>query len=62
MFTLVVAAGSPVVNVSHNEELLVSVDGVQQSPGQAYNAVGNQITFAQAPDANSLIFIVWFGP
>ena len=62
VFTLTVAAGNPVVNVSHNEELMVSVDGVQQSPGQAYNATGNQITFTQAPDANSLIFIVWFGP
>ena len=62
VFPLAVAAGSPVVNVAHNEELLVSVDGVQQSPGQAYNASGNQITFAQPPDANALIFIVWFGP
>ena len=62
VFTLTVAAGTPVVNVAHNEELMVSVDGVQQSPGQAYNVTGNQITFSQAPDANSLIFIVWFGP
>ena len=62
VFTLTVAAGSPVVNVSHNEELMVSVDGVQQSPGQAYNVTGNQITFTQAPSADSLIFIVWFGP
>ena len=62
VFPLAVAAGTPVVNVAHNEELMVSVDGVQQSPGQAYNASSNQITFAQPPDANSLIFIVWFGP
>ena len=62
VFTLTVAAGSPVVNVAHNEELLVVLDGVQQSPGQAYNASGNQITFAQPPDANSVIFIIWFGP
>ena len=62
VFTLTVAAGSPIVNVAHNEELLVSVDGVQQSPGQAYNATGNQITFTQPPGADSLIFIVWFGP
>ena len=62
VFTLTVAAGSPVVNVAHNEELMVSVDGVQQSPGQAYNVTGNQITFTQAPSADSLVFIVWFGP
>jgi hypothetical protein len=42
--------------------LLVSVDGVQQQPGAAYNAAGAQITFAEAPFATALIFIVWFGP
>ncbi len=61
-FALTVAAGSPVVNVVHNEELLVSVDGVQQSPGVSYNASVSTITFTQPPDANAQIFIVWFGP
>ena len=61
-FTLNVAMNGHPVNVAKNEELLVSVDGVQQSPGQAYNASGSTIEFTQAPDANALIFIVWFGP
>ena len=59
---LTVAAGGAAVNVAKNEELLVSVNGVQQSPGAAYNATGSTITFAQAPEADALIFIVWFGP
>ena len=37
--------------MSKNEELLVSVDGVQQSPGLSYNASGAQITFSQAPQS-----------
>jgi hypothetical protein len=57
----VASSGNP-VNVVKNEELLVSVDGVQQSPGLSYNASGASITFSQAPDASALIFIVWFGP
>ena len=59
---LTVAANGNPLNVARNEELLVSVDGVQQQPGVSYNASAAQIVFAQAPDANALIFIVWFGP
>ena len=59
---LTVAATSAPVNVAHNEELLVSVNGVQQQPGASYNALGAQITFAQAPEADANIFIIWFGP
>jgi hypothetical protein len=63
LFTgLTVASNGHAVNVAKNEELLVSVDGVQQQPGAAYNAAGAQITFAEAPFATALIFIVWFGP
>ena len=49
-------------NVAKNEELLVVVDGVQQSPGAAYNASAGAITFVEAPRADAMIFIVWFGP
>ena len=62
LFALKVAHNGVAANVAKNEELLVSVDGIQQSPGAAYNASGNQITFAEAPLASALIFIVWFGP
>ena len=62
IFALKVAHNGVAANVAKNEELLVSVDGIQQSPGAAYNASGNQITFAEAPLATALIFIVWFGP
>ena len=59
---LTVAANGNAVNVAKNEELLVSVNGVQQSPGAAYNASGATITFAEAPEAAALVFIIWFGP
>lgn len=59
---LTVASNGHAVNVAKNEELLVSVDGVQQQPGAAYNASAAQITFVEAPAANANIFIVWFGP
>jgi hypothetical protein len=59
---LTVASNGHPANVSKNEELLVSVDGVGQAPGMSYNAGGAQITFSEAPPATALIFIVWFGP
>ena len=59
---LTVAANGHAVNVAKNEELLVSVDGVIQQPGGAYSATGAAITFAEAPLANALITLVWFGP
>jgi hypothetical protein len=42
--------------------LQVSVDVVLQQPGAAYTASAATITFAEAPLATALIFIVWFGP
>ena len=62
VFNLFVASSGSPANVAKNEELLVSVDGVQQSPGAAYNASAGSITFVEAPRADALIFIVWFGP
>ena len=59
---LTVAADSAPVNVAKNEELLVSVNGVQQQPGAAYNASADTIAFAQAPEADANIFVIWFGP
>ena len=61
-FALTVAMNGHATNIAKNEELLVSVDGVQQAPGAAYNASAAQITFVEAPLATALIFIVWFGP
>ena len=61
-FNLFVAHNGAPTNVAKNEELLVVVDGVQQSPGSAYNASAGAITFVEAPRADSVVFIVWFGP
>ena len=59
---LTVAMNGHPTNIAKNEELQVSVNGVVQSPGAAYNAGGSTITFAQAPEADAVVFIVWFGP
>ena len=59
---LTVAMNGHPANVAKNEELLVSVNGVQQSPGAAYSATGATITFTQAPESDAVVFIIWFGP
>jgi hypothetical protein len=59
---LTVASNGHPLSVAKNEELLVSVDGVQQSPGGSYTASGATITFTEAPASTAIIFIVWFGP
>ena len=61
-FTLAKASDSSALNVAHNEELLVSVDGVLQQPGAAFTASGSTITFVEAPLASALVFITWLGP
>ncbi len=59
---LTVAMNGHPVNVAKNEELQVSVNGVVQQPGVAYNANAATITFSQAPEADAVVFITWFGP
>jgi hypothetical protein len=59
---LQVAMNGHATNIAKNEELLVSVDGVQQAPGTAYTATGSTITFTEAPLATAAIFLIWFGP
>jgi hypothetical protein len=59
-FDLVPKGSGPPVNVVRPEELLVSLDGVIQEPGNSYTAIADQITFAQAPAADSRLFIVWY--
>ena len=61
-FTLAKVSDNSALNVAHNEELLVSVDGVLQQPGSAYTASASTITFIEAPAANALVFITWLGP
>ena len=61
-FALTVAHSGAPTNVGKNEELLVVINGVPQRPGNAYNASAASITFVEAPEADAIIFIVWFGP
>jgi hypothetical protein len=56
------AASGTALNVVHNEELLVSVNGIIQQPASSYAASGASITFAEAPEANAVVYMVWFGP
>jgi hypothetical protein len=46
-------------NVTTNNSLFVSMDGVWQEPTTQYTASGSSITFATAPAADSYVFILW---
>jgi hypothetical protein len=61
VFNLTSVIGRPVTIVGSNT-LFVSVDGVWQDATTQYTAVNNQIAFAQAPFADSVIFMLWFAP
>jgi hypothetical protein len=58
-FTLTSGDGTT-VDISNSSYLMVSQDGVWQEPGLQYIAVGNSITFAQAPATDATIFMLWF--
>jgi hypothetical protein len=60
IFTLT-AVDMPVTILASNT-LFVSTDGVWQQPVVQYQALDNQINFAEAPSADSVIFMVWFAP
>ena len=53
--------GNP-VTINDPEELQVSLNGVIQSPVDAYTVSGSQITFAEAPKTTAECFIIWFQP
>ena len=46
-------------NVTTNNSLFVSMDGVWQEPTAQFNASGGSITFTTAPAADSYVFILW---
>ena len=46
-------------NVTTNNSLFVSIDGVWQEPTTQFNASGSSITFATAPAQDSYVFILW---
>jgi hypothetical protein len=58
-FTLTSVVGQP-VTIAGSNTLFVSVDGVWQDATTQYTATNNQITFAQAPGADSVVFMLWF--
>jgi hypothetical protein len=60
-FTLAAVGGRPVTLIGANT-LFVSMDGVWQDSATQYTVVGNQVTFAQAPSADSVVFMLWFAP
>jgi hypothetical protein len=39
----------------NNQQLIITLDGVMQEPGVAYNIVGNQITFAEPPFGQRIV-------
>ena len=60
-FDLTTTTGVPVA-ISGSSTLFVSVDGVWQDGVTQYVAVDNQVQFAQAPAADSQVFMLWFAP
>jgi hypothetical protein len=60
-FTLTSVVGRP-VTITGGNTLFVSVDGVWQDASTQYTAASNQITFAQAPAVDSVVFMLWFAP
>jgi hypothetical protein len=58
-FTISAVIGVP-VTINGSNTLFVSVDGVWQDATTQYTAVDNKITFAQAPGADSMVFMLWF--
>jgi hypothetical protein len=60
-FTLTATDGTA-VNIQTSNNLLVSVDGVWQEPTVQYAASIDVIEFAQAPFADSEIFMLWASP
>jgi hypothetical protein len=61
VFTLACADGTT-INVTADEQLLVSLDGVEQEPTIAFTAFGAGITFMYAPSPDSYFFGIWFLP
>ncbi|MGA1544638.1 MAG: YHYH protein [Saprospiraceae bacterium] len=39
----------------NNQQLIITLDGVIQEPGVAYNIIGNQITFSEAPIGTKIV-------
>lgn len=60
-FTLRTILGQ-VVNIGSASDVLVSVDGIWQEPFIQYIAGSAQITFTEAPSADSKVFMIWFMP
>jgi hypothetical protein len=46
-------------NVTTDNSLFVSIDGVWQEPSAQFSASGSSITFATPPAADSYVFILW---
>lgn len=60
-FTLTATDGTE-VDIQTSNNLLVSVDGVWQEPTLQYAASVDVVEFAQAPFADSVIFMLWLSP
>ena len=56
----VTASGSSVL-LQSPQQLILSLDGIIQEPGEAYNVSGSKITFTEAPNTNATFFAVQLG-
>ena len=56
----VTATGASVL-LQSPQQLILSLDGVIQEPGEAYSVSGSKITFTEAPNTNATFFAVQLG-
>ena len=56
-----VSASGASVLLQTPQQLIVSLDGVIQEPGEAYTVSGSKITFTEAPNTNATFFAVQLG-
>ena len=61
-FPLTIAHSGAPTNVAKNEELAGRRQWRAAAPWQCLQRQRRLITFAEAPEADAIVFTVWFGP
>lgn len=62
IYALRIAADGSLPTISSSQEVVVSLDGAIQKPGDAYIALNAVLQFAEPPSADSKIFLLWYAP
>jgi len=62
IFPLALASDHTAIDVTRSSDVSVSIDGVTQQPDRDYTALGNQITFTEAPLPGARAWGIWYSP